>query len=278
MRGEYPPRYHPRSANQELPPRARRIPHRSVPRTLRRGTTSACAENTAPTFPSTLMQWNYLRVRGEYIENYQAMRDKTELPPRARRIQDRPDYFDWIIGTTSACAENTLGWSWADAFLGNYLRVRGEYSRLLPPSRRTGELPPRARRIRVRKHNSQPVSGTTSACAENTIKPPQKLLVWRNYLRVRGEYETGEYWIDHRSELPPRARRIPNMLPTFIRPGGTTSACAENTSLLMRSRISAWNYLRVRGEYRAFMCYLEPSSELPPRARRIHTWKNANDR
>ena len=26
VRGEYPPRYHPRSANQELPPRARRIP------------------------------------------------------------------------------------------------------------------------------------------------------------------------------------------------------------------------------------------------------------
>ena len=87
VRGEYPPRYHPRSANQELPPRARRIPHRSVPRTLRRGTTSACAENTAPTFPSTLMQWNYLRVRGEYDGQKDRKETIMELPPRARRIQ-----------------------------------------------------------------------------------------------------------------------------------------------------------------------------------------------
>ena len=269
MRGEYGANLSQYTDAMELPPRARRIRWSERQKGNHHGTTSACAENTGWWGAHQHIDGNYLRVRGEYIENYQAMRDKTELPPRARRIQDRPDYFDWIIGTTSACAENTLGWSWADAFLGNYLRVRGEYSRLLPPSRRTGELPPRARRIRVRKHNSQPVSGTTSACAENTIKPPQKLLVWRNYLRVRGEYETGEYWIDHRSELPPRARRIPNMLPTFIRPGGTTSACAENTSLLMRSRISAWNYLRVRGEYTHGRMQMTVKEELPPRARRI---------
>ena len=107
VRGEYPPRYHPRSANQELPPRARRIRWSERQKGNHHGTTSACAENTGWWGAHQHIDGNYLRVRGEYIENYQAMRDKTELPPRARRIQDRPDYFDWIIGTTSACAENT---------------------------------------------------------------------------------------------------------------------------------------------------------------------------
>ena len=108
VRGEYPTRPRRSAHHLELPPRARRIRPSSRGIIINIGTTSACAENTASESFATSTIWNYLRVRGEYIENYQAMRDKTELPPRARRIQDRPDYFDWIIGTTSACAENTL--------------------------------------------------------------------------------------------------------------------------------------------------------------------------
>ena len=163
-----------------------------------------------------------------------------------------------------------MGWSWADAFLGNYLRVRGEYSRLLPPSRRTGELPPRARRIRVRKHNSQPVSGTTSACAENTAwyNIPLKI-VW-NYLRVRGEYQTCYQHSSDPGELPPRARRILNRRRATSSHGGTTSACAENTPCLRNASFGAWNYLRVRGEYPIFFSRASARQELPPRARRIH--------
>ena len=52
--------------------------------------------------------------------------------------------------------------------VGNYLRVRGEYSNPREPHRHQLELPPRARRI----HNvflcRQRHPGTTSACAENT--------------------------------------------------------------------------------------------------------------
>ena len=107
VRGEYTPPAKWCGWSRELPPRARRIPNAAPPICTPFGTTSACAENTALLTRDNNKHWNYLRVRGEYIENYQAMRDKTELPPRARRIQDRPDYFDWIIGTTSACAENT---------------------------------------------------------------------------------------------------------------------------------------------------------------------------
>ena len=51
--------------------------------------------------------------------------------------------------------------------------------------------------------------------------------------------------------------------------GGTTSACAENTSKRAKHAFSARNYLRVRGEYEWDSVPVIPSLELPPRARRI---------
>jgi len=72
-------------------------------------------------------------------------------------------------------------------------------------------------------------------------------------------------------ELPPRARRILLEDTGLITMHGTTSACAENTTLATGPPHQRWNYLRVRGEY---ICLLSPRGtiwELPPRARRIHT-------
>ena len=51
----------------ELPPRARRIQTLWTNSPTRPGTTSACAENTVSSTPLTQRQWNYLRVRGEYL-------------------------------------------------------------------------------------------------------------------------------------------------------------------------------------------------------------------
>ena len=78
---------------------------------------------------------------------------------------------------------------------------------LLPPT--PLELPPRARRILEHMKTHPNEDGTTSACAENTM---------RNATADGGFYE-----------LPPRARRI--LFPTgMVTPNrGTTSACAENT-------------------------------------------------
>ena len=112
------------------------------------------------------------------------------------------------------------------------------------------ELPPRARRIPFGEiwHICQ--TGTTSACAENTMPVTRVLAGTRNYLRVRGEYGPVEPNGDVCAELPPRARRIPEILPYVVFPGGTTSACAENTGCHQRGLKPLWNYLRVRGEYR----------------------------
>ena len=70
---------------------------------------------------------NYLRVRGEYVWTVDDLLFYGELPPRARRIRYAQPESTPLIGTTSACAENTA----LAAALGeppvNYLRVRGEY-------------------------------------------------------------------------------------------------------------------------------------------------------
>ncbi len=93
--------------------------------------------------------------------------------------------------------------------------------------------------------------GTTSACAENTLEGwPETLSFW-NYLRVRGEYNPARSTSQSEMELPPRARRIPNGALCTLKMKGTTSACAENTGTGSDCDSNIWNYLRVRGEYRA---------------------------
>ena len=91
--------------------------------------------------------------------------------------------------------------------------------------------------------------GTTSACAENTIRALTGCFSIRNYLRVRGEYYQQFYLSRGFSELPPRARRIRTAVPRQGGEGGTTSACAENTEHAMLLMTYMRNYLRVRGEY-----------------------------
>ena len=108
VRGEYYSSKPNSYFTSELPPRARRIRTRSGICVWRFGTTSACAENTQHIpgyFASTR---NYLRVRGEYRISAPQWCNRTELPPRARRIRDWCFTNRGKEGTTSACAENTL--------------------------------------------------------------------------------------------------------------------------------------------------------------------------
>ena len=213
------------------------------------GTTSACAENTEAGTADGDPLGNYLRVRGEYSVKSGTLGGSVELPLRARRIQWDTCWAVDADGTTSACAENTIGASSRPPAQRNYLRVRGEY-RTTPPSEDDwGELPPRARRIPLPTSGSVFFVGTTSACAENTnhatsIHPPR-----RNYLRVRGEYNTWVWRPGQMLELPPRARRIHGSVVVAEGLFGTTSACAENTEIDPFIAIQMGNYHRERGEY-----------------------------
>ena len=147
--------------------------------------------------------------------------------------------------------------------------MRGEYPIIAAIVPTNSELPPRARRIHLPTHQSHQCEGTTSACAENTGTLAATAAQMGNYLRVRGEY----FGISRKSpsvlELPPRARRIPPTEDARGSVGGTTSACAENTSARRLSIFLRRNYLRVRGEYPRRAAIGPMKLELPPRARRI---------
>ena len=108
VRGEYNCTSNRQHRFQELPPRARRIHRASNMIPHHRGTTSACAENTSWLALAASSLRNYLRVRGEYTVVWEGVNGMPELPPRARRIHSHGDHFDEILGTTSACAENTI--------------------------------------------------------------------------------------------------------------------------------------------------------------------------
>ena len=147
--------------------------------------------------------------------------------------------------------------------------MRGEYGILAPRSCVEKELPPRARRIRGAVAHLSAPGGTTSACAENTIPQDQAIGDEGNYLRVRGEYPHNCYRSTASAELPPRARRIRGAVAHLSAPGGTTSACAENTADSILPPNVRGNYLRVRGEYLIAFDVALSLVELPPRARRI---------
>ena len=192
----------------KLLPRVRGI--RGIPSMPSRipGTTSAYAENTWWEVSMPSMVWNYLRVRGEYSFRGKNVVSGLELPPRARRIRRGPREENRNAGTTSAYAENTAVSSVAAMTARNYLRVRGEYSPNPDPVWLSAELPPRTRRILAHELGVTILMGTTSAYAENTADDVYVALHQRNYLRVRGEYDSFSSSAAFAWELPPRTRRI----------------------------------------------------------------------
>ena len=196
------------AVSQELPPRTRRMQIITEIFSTIPGTTSAYAENTWWEVSMPSMVWNYLRVRGEYSFRGKNVVSGLELPPRARRIRRGPREENRNAGTTSAYAENTAVSSVAAMTARNYLRVRGEYSPNPDPVWLSAELPPRTRRILAHELGVTILMGTTSAYAENTADDVYVALHQRNYLRVRGEYDSFSSSAAFAWELPPRARRI----------------------------------------------------------------------
>ena len=148
-------------------------------------------------------------MRGEYTAPETPPPAGPELPPHARRIPYRLVLQQCRLGTTSACAENTLMVSGTGSGTGNYLRMRGEY--VLPSWNviTEEELPPHARRILRWRTCPRSRPGTTSACAENTAATLAISRLAGNYLRMRGEYPLLGPAGPRSGELPPHARRIP---------------------------------------------------------------------
>ena len=86
--------------------------------------------------------------------------------------------------------------------------MRGEYATAELLGGNYEELPPHARRIPPSRVGDHGRIGTTSACAENTLKTHTEWVPLGNYLRMRGEYVGKERIHEVILELPPHARRI----------------------------------------------------------------------
>ena len=252
----------------EIPPRARRrVAHRPPPLPAC-GNTSACAEKRAagPSTPGACRK--YLRVRGEERLDDEQPRPYKEIPPRARRRENRDAPFGGDHGNTSACAEKRLvpfcprSWWW------KYLRVRGEEWSHSHRTWAATEIPPRARRRVIYSLRMVTRHGNTSACAEKSRRCRWGTGGRRKYLRVRGEEHAATSWRVIHSEIPPRARRRAATDDTPPRLIGNTSACAEKRRGTPRWASRRWKYLRVRGEEPTMSETKCHELGIPPRARR----------
>ena len=124
------------------------------------------------------------------------------------------------------------------------------------------------RRTRVVTIKALAMYGITSACAENTrSRRPMPFARW-DHLRMCGEH----FELGHSSKggagSPPHVRRTLCVPPNRYRPGGITSACAENTFAWCNGHARGGDHLRMCGEHiiDGHKLYDGPGS--PPHVRR----------
>ena len=116
-------------------------------------------------------------------------------------------------------------------------------------------------------HRSHRRRGITSACAEQTKRPPARTRSRRDHLRVCGADLTVLIgWISDKGS-PPRVRSRPRTVHTGTGPTGITSACAEQTPALCTGTVSRRDHLRVCGADCAARRQHQRASGSPPRVR-----------
>ena len=128
VRGEERGRPPSACSTTEIPPRARRRDHRRHRTPARVGNTSACAEKRGRGGGRHGLPRKYLRVRGEELVRAKERAQTVEIPPRARRRDDRLVPGGFQNGNTSACAEKSARGDLRQVDDAKYLRVRGEES------------------------------------------------------------------------------------------------------------------------------------------------------
>ena len=90
-------------------------------------------------------------------------------------------------GITSAYAEKSSRTAIANLERGNYLRIRGEELLQVTGSIERLELPPHTRRRGQDWWGCTASVGITSAYAEKSTASKLMRMIFRNYLRIRGE-------------------------------------------------------------------------------------------
>ncbi len=218
------------------PPPARRAPVTRNNATVGKRITSACAESTPPRSAPPPAAPDHLRLRGEHIAESASAPWLFGSPPPARRARRRRNRADRRRRITSACAESTPRRRRRTEQASDHLRLRGEHGTSARVSGRCAGSPPPARRARPEAGPGSRRDRITSACAESTGPAPCARLTRPDHLRLRGEHGGRSKLVGKVTGSPPPARRAPGPGPHPLPRARITSACAESTAALPRSR------------------------------------------
>ncbi len=188
--------------------------------------------------------------------------------PRARRRRTIKRLSACVVGSISACAEETKD---AAAHSGGArvdLRVRGgDHLGPLRFHRVQGRSPRARRRLRPSVADKRS-RGSISACAEETVASQvQRPLRWVD-LRVRGGDRGWERFLARHGGRSPRARRRLVGFALHDQWPGSISACAEETRQSLNRLISTEVDLRVRGGDERLAGVGHGGTGRSPRARR----------
>ena len=189
------------------------------------------------------------RLRGEYADRATRLPRCFGSPPLARGIHLLTEMVCYSTGITPACVGNTLKMWLRELYLRDHPRLRGEYHATTADAIMIRGSPPLARGIPCYYSVTFVFIGITPACAGNTNNEGEKISIYRDHPRLRGEYmEVSKPW-QNISGSPPLARGIQQAALSCTPWRGITPACAGNTHDPEKGGRQHWDHPRLRGEY-----------------------------
>ncbi len=211
-------------------PRARRRRLQGSEHPEQRRSISACAEETAWIRLCGVVRQVDLRVRGGDTAPARGDADVVGRSPRARRRQAPDGLTGLLMGSISACAEETTKDIHQQAANEVDLRVRGGDGGVeRNVASATGRSPRARRRPQVLEADGID-RGSISACAEETERWRLAQQLPRVDLRVRGGDSSSVASTQPSSGRSPRARRRQTIAAAGTTVPRSISACAEETA------------------------------------------------
>ena len=228
-------------------PRVRSRPARVQVSGGDRGIISACAEQTTPGSAKVSVTWDHLRVCGaDKTATILESRDMGSSP-RVRSRRHRVSVAQQHLGIISACAEQTSLVSISRRVSWDHLRVCG--ADLIDTDNKGVEAgsSPRVRSRPSPLSVAEALAGIISACAEQTSRFLNWLILSRDHLRVCGADSFRLVAPISLYGSSPRVRSRPPAVPRQGLHGGIISACAEQTTSCRWCPTRCRDHLRVCG-------------------------------
>ena len=211
------------------------------------GIISACAEQTLELLASGEFWGDHLRVCGADRHQMTRLEQSAGSSPRVRSRRTASSTLRDTLGIISACAEQTRVPDQQFQHHRDHLRVCGADQRKAVMHLTRQGSSPRVRSRPAPRRCSSTRRRIISACAEQTRSRPTHLTPSRDHLRVCGADQSREIaWRMHFGSSP-RVRSRPRIVVGLLNSHRIISACAEQTSALLKLVSGRKDHLRVCG-------------------------------